>query len=327
MIKWISKSGVFLQFILFSAFLVVFWIPAFVNPLPAIVSEYDGPLYAMLISWLQSSPILTITVSLALIVLQAFLLFFVFQVNGFLKKSNLFPAVIVLFAYSWNIDFQTIHAIVPASVFLIVALNSIMVMYGHQAAYDKVFIASFSISIASLFYIPIAFFLLFVWFSLITFRISSWREYVISLIGITVPYLYYITWLLLNHSFISGMNQFLDSLVNFVLPARLSMIYALWLAVSTGVLLIAMAIVLNIVSDKLISLRRKTWIFFNFSVVSFFTIVMAGWPMLSANYLFVVPMAFFLAVGLALVKRSFWIEILFLLYFLLFISLRVYFKI
>jgi len=327
MIKWISKSGVFLQFILFSAFLVVFWIPAFVNPLPAIASDYDGPLYVMLLGWLQSSAILAITVALALILLQAFTLFYVFQANGFLKKSNLFPAIIVLLAYSWNIDFQTLHAILPASVFLIIALNSIMVMYGHQAAYGKVFTASFSIAIASLFYIPLAFFLLFVWFSLITFRVSSWREYAITFIGFTIPFLYYITWLLLNNSFIIGMNQFLDSLLNMVLPARLSIIYTLWLAVSTGVLLIAMAIVLNIISDKLISLRRKTWIFFNFSVVSFFTIVISGWPMLSANYLFVVPMAFFLAVGLALVKRSFWIEILFLLYFLLFISLRVYFKI
>jgi hypothetical protein len=154
---------------------MVSWIPAFVNPLPAVETPVDGPLYTLLVSWLHQTPSLIVTTALILIVLQSVFLFYMFQVNGFFGRNNFLPAIIILLAYSWNADFLTLHALLPASIFIVIALNSIMRMYGKQAAFHQVFTAAFSLGMASLFYIPLTYLLFMVWFTLITYRISSWR--------------------------------------------------------------------------------------------------------------------------------------------------------
>ncbi len=324
MLRWISKSGTFIQFAIFAVILVMAWVPAFVNPVTPVLSPADGPLYTMLIVWLQQFPVLTIAVALILVVLQALTLFYVFQANGFFGRSNFLPALIILLAYSWNVTYLTLHAVLPAGVFIIVALNSIMVMYGRPAAYHQVFTASFALGVASLFYIPLAYLIFFVWFTLITYRISSWREYAVALIGYVLPFIYYISWLFWDDNLVAGLNHLSGSLFNLVLPARLNQINAIWLSLSAFIMLFAMAAVLNVMNDKLISLRRKAWVLFNFSFIVLVAVFLAGSPVLSANYLLVIPMAFFVTGSVMLLKRPFWFEMLALGYFLLFVGMRVY---
>ncbi len=324
MLRWISKSGTFIQFAIFAVILVMTWVPAFVNPVIPVLSPADGPLYSLLVTWLQQFPLLTVAVALILVVLQALTLFYVFQANGFFGRSNFLPALIILLAYSWNVNYQTMHAALPAGLFIIVALNSIMIMYGRPAAYHQVFTASFALGLASLFYIPLAYFLFFVWFTLITYRISSWREYAVALIGYVLPFIYYISWLFWDDNLVKGLNHLSGSLFNLVLPARLTFMNALWLSLSVFIMLVAMAAVLNVMNDKLISLRRRAWVLFNFSFIALVAILLAGWPVLSANYLFVIPMAFFSTGSVILLKRPFWFEMLTLGYFLLFVGMRVY---
>lgn len=324
MLRWISKSGTFIQFAIFAVILVMTWVPAFVNPVIPVLSPADGPLYTMLIVWLQQFPVLTIAVALILVVVQALTLFYVFQANGFFGRSNFLPALIILLAYSWNVTYLTLHAVLPAGVFIIVALNSIMVMYGRPAAYHQVFTASFALGVASLFYIPLAYLIFFVWFTLITYRISSWREYAVALIGYVLPFIYYISWLFWDDNLVAGLNHLSGSLFNLVLPARLNQINAIWLSLSAFIMLFAMAAVLNVMNDKLISLRRKAWVLFNFSFIVLVAVFLAGWPVLSANYLLVIPMAFFVTGSVMLLKRPFWFEMLALGYFLFFVGMRVY---
>lgn len=324
MLRWISKSGTFFQFAIYTILLALLWIPAFVNPKPPIVAPGDGPLYTLLLSWTNVSLLLNVAITLLLIVIQSVTLFYICQSNGFIKRSNFLPAIISLLGFSWNTDFLTLHAVLPAALFIILALNSLMTMYGQQNAYNKVFLAAFFIGIASLFYMPIAYMLILIWLSLITYRVLSWREYVIALIGFLLPFVYYFSWLYWNDTFIAGLMQLADSIFLFVLPVRLSMINTVWLSVSAFIMVVNMLAGLSVVSDKLISLRRKTRVLINVSITAFIIVVLAGWPFLSANYLFVIPMAFFLTASLTLIKKPFWFELIALGYFLLFIVMRVY---
>jgi hypothetical protein len=227
-------------------------------------------------------------------------------------------------AYSWNSNYQTLHAVLPAGVFIIIALHTIMDMYGRQAAYHQVFTAAFSLGIASLFYLPLTYMLLLLWFTLITYRVSAWREYAVSVIGYVLPFIYYVSWLFWNDRLGVDLQQLPASLFNFILPARISLLNTIWLLVSLFVTIITMMAVLNVMNDKLISLRRKAWVLFNYTLVALVIVVVAGWPFLSVNYLFVIPMSFFIAGSISLIKRSFWFEMIVFAYFMLFISLRVY---
>jgi hypothetical protein len=216
------------------------------------------------------------------------------------------------------------HAILPAGILIIIALNSIMGMYGRQAAYHHVFTAAFSIGIASLFYIPLAYLMLMIWLTLITYRISTWREYAVSIVGFILPLIYYISWLFWNDNIPTGLHQLSENLFNLILPPRLSVVNMIWLWVSGFVLVVTMMAVLNIMNDKLISLRRRSWVLFNFCLTVVILMIFAGWPMLSANYLFVIPISFFITGSLTLIKRRFWFEVIALGYFTLFIAMRIY---
>lgn len=321
MLRWISKSGTFFQFTLYVVFAAMLWIPAFVHPAPVIHTNADGPLFNQLVYWLQ--PFTAVAVALLLIIIQSVVLFYVYQANGFFGRSNFLPAIIILLTYSWNTDYLTMHAVLPAGLFLIIALNSIMAMYSRQGAYHQVFTAAFSIGIASLFYIPVAYMLLVIWFTLITYRISAWREYAVSLIGFVLPYIYYISWLFWTDSLDTGLMHMANALLSIVLPERLSLSHTIWLSVSAFILLVTMVAVLNIMNDKLISLRRRAWVLFNFSFTALFALLITGWPILSANYFFVIPLSFFITGSFVLFKRPFWFELLTLGYFLLLTGMKI----
>lgn len=324
MLRWISKSGTFIQFTIFTVILVLTWFPAFANPVLPFLTPADGPLYLLLVYVLQSFPVLTVSVALIMVIIQALILFYVFQANGFFKRSNFLPAIIVLLSYSWNIDFQTLHAVLPSGIFIIIALNSIMKMYGQQAAYRQVFTAAFSIGIASLFYLPLAFLFLMVWFTLITYRIFTWREYAVFLVGFILPLVYYFSWLFWSDNMPSGLHQLSDSLFNLILPPRLSNVNTIWLSASAFIMVVTMVAVLNIMGDKLISIRRRSWVLFNFSSAVAIMMLLTGWSMLSANYLFAIPLSFFITGSVTLLKRKFWFEIMAIGYFLLFIAVKIY---
>ncbi|MEI6060918.1 MAG: hypothetical protein WCR72_09425 [Bacteroidota bacterium] len=275
MFRWISKSGTFIQFTIFIVFLTALWIPSFVHPLPPVQTPADGPLYKLLVSLIQSFPALTVALALLLIVLQSFILFYVYQANGFFGRSNFVPAILILLAYSWNPDFQTMHALLPAGIFIILALNATMRMYGKQAAYHQVFTAAFSLGIASLFYLPLAYLFLMIWFTLITYRISGWREYAVTIIGYVLPFIYYVSWLYWSDSMVTGLRQLSGSLFNFVLPARITLVNTVWLSVSAFIMAVSMLTVLSLMNDKLISVRRRAWVLFNFSLTALIIVLLA----------------------------------------------------
>lgn len=322
MLRWISKSGTIIQFTIFTVLTSWLWIPAFQNPLDVVVTADDGPLYTLLASWIQAMPFLSVTIALVVIIFQSIVLFYIFQANGFFGRANFVPAIVVMLAFSWNNNFQTMHALLPACIFIVLAVNSILGMYGKQAPYKQVFTAAFAISIASLFYLPLVYMLLLLWFSLISYRISFWREYVITLIGFVLPWIYYVCVLFWNDNVVNGLEKISNSLFNLVLPNQLSMVNILWLSVSLFVLIITMTAVLNAVSDKLISLRRRAWVMFGYCIASLCVVLLSGWPIFSANYLFVIPLSFFITGSISMLKRPFFFEMIALAYFLVFIGMR-----
>lgn len=324
MIKWVSKSGTLIQFTIYILIAAALWIPAFVNPSPAIVTSDDGPLYLVFISFLKGLPTLATGLTLLLVVFQSFIVFYLFQANGFFSRSNFIPAIIVMMGYSWNSNFQTLHAIIPALLFVLIALNSLLRMYGRQAPYQQVFTAAFSVSVASLFYLPIAYMIFLVWLVLISYRVSFWREYVITLIGFALPWVYYISWLYVSDSMAYGLKIVVDSLFDFVFPVHLSKLHTFWLLFSVFVLIVSMITVLNTMSDKLISLRRRAWAMFAYCVSAMLVVLFSGWPILTANFIFVIPLAFFITGSIHMLKRPFIFEIMALVYFLVFVAMKVF---
>jgi hypothetical protein len=107
MLRWLTKSGLFFQLVIFAALIALFWIPAFIHPIPTVVSKNDGPLFQLLTQLLADRTLLSVSISLLFIILQGWILNQVFQQNGFFGRRKFILPIIVLFAYSWNAGFTT----------------------------------------------------------------------------------------------------------------------------------------------------------------------------------------------------------------------------
>ncbi len=93
----------------------------------------------------------------------------------------------------------SLHPIVIANLFMLLAIHQLMQMYRKETAYANAFNTGFFISLAALFYIPSLFFILLLWFGLIILRPFVWREWLISFIGILLPWLYLIFYYFWNN--------------------------------------------------------------------------------------------------------------------------------
>jgi len=323
MLKWIVKSGVFLQLIFLVAITLALWIPAFMHPKPIIKTMLDGPIYDFLINLIKNQSTLQVALSLFLIMLQAFALNWVLQINGLFHRSNFIACIVVVLSYSWNPEFQTLHPILVAGMFVIAGVHFLLQLYGKQGAYREVFSASFAFSLASLFYFPLIYLLVLVWFSFITLRISEWREYVISIVAFLLPYIYYASGLFWNDNFISGIQQIGQSVVLISKPESIGMTNSIWLTACALALVISLFLVMNSMNDKLLNARRKSWIFVNFIIVSFVALFLAGWPLMQGNYLFIIPISFFFVGAIVFVKRTFFVDFLLLGLLVIFAIIRI----
>lgn len=324
MLKWFSKSGFFIQLVVILSIALAFWIPAFVNPKPIVVSNFDGPIFNFIGQILCDYKLFQIILAFVFMLLQAFGLTFVFQVNGLIHRSNFLPAFPVIIGFSWNPDFLFLHSFFFAGVFLIAGIYYLLRIFGKQAAYREVFSASFAFSMASLFFIPLAYLIIIVWFTFITLRISEWRDYFISLIAFAMPYLYYASGLYWNSNFIEGSKHFLHELFHLSLPQPIGFASIIWLSLCAFALIVSMLIVFGNLKDKLLNIRRKTWIINNFLMASILTLSAVGFPIIAANYIFIVPLAFFYTAAIVQAKRTLFIDLLFLGLIVIYIFLRTF---
>jgi len=324
MIKWFIKSGMFMQGAVFVMMLAALWIPAFIHPLAPVTSKLDGPFYEFIAKWTATVPGMGAAIAVILILVQSLLMYGICQAKSFFGRQNFLPAIVVMLSYSWNDSYLTLHPMLFSGVFVLITVQALLSILEKQAAYQEMFIAAFCIAIAALFFIPLTYFILFLWLTLITYRTFFWREFTISVIGFSVPFVYYASWLIWFDGFTVGAERFINSLFQWVLPASVELDNTIWLIASTFIAFITVVSVLNTMNDKTINVRRRAWVFFNLAFVSLIAIGLTGWPIISANYLFVVPMAFFITGGIAFVKRSFLTDILLVAYFLLFVLLQVY---
>lgn len=324
MIRWISKSGTFMQSVIFIVLMAMLWAPAFLNPQHLVQTPHDGPLYTFIAKGLMNSPLLSVAVALLLVVLESLLIFFVYRLNGFFGRGNMLPAIIMLLAFSWSGSFQTMHAVLPATLFLILSLHAIMNLYGQQAAYQQLFVAAFSSAIAALLYLPLSYMILMLYFTMITYRVSAWREYVVIGIGFLLPFVYYVAWLFWNDSLQLGLQHLADAIMHIERPSRITAVNTIWLAVSGFVMFICLLAVLSNLNDKLISIRRRSWVLFNFALAALIALLLNGWPILSANYIFIIPLSFFISGSFTFIKRPFWIEMFAIAYLLFFTGMKLY---
>ena len=256
--------------ILIFIILLLTWIGAFLHPHPPSELGFDVkpmPLFGLLLHIAGFNPLFSVIVAFLLLLLISFLLVDFNTSVFFISERTYLPALIYILLSGFFPQHQVLNPLLPAAVFLILAVHRIMDSYKIQGTAFSFFDAGMLISIGSLFYANL------IWFGLILIigtailRTGSIKEITISILGLATP-----IFILSGFFYIAGKD--LNSLFSAVtynlfvkdLHYSFPLITLVALILSGVIVFISVAHLLSVINAKKIKSRKTFlllfWTFF-----------------------------------------------------------------
>jgi hypothetical protein len=297
------------------------WAGAFLHPqLPGIfIYETRAmPLYGLLKMAIGTNPLIG---EIFTFVLFSFMLFFLVSFNTsifFINERTFLPACFYTLFIAIFPRFQVMNPVLPASVFLMLAIRSIMNSYRKPGTAYNFFDAGIYISIGTLFYADLAWFGILLIAGIILLRSGNFIEIIISLLGLAAPFLitaglYYVLGKDIGILFADIRDNLLDKTAGYQLT-RLTIILLIYtgliIIVSTGFLIMRMN------SKKIKS--RKTFSLLLCSLVISIALFLFV-PSVSVEIVWIagIPACYLLAHYFLFERKKIFAEIVFTLFFLM----------
>ena len=186
MLKLFDKNTVFqVAFIIVA--IVLLWFEAFSEPQPMTPAGHFAPLYDLLCS-LSLSPTLCVVVAMLLVVLCGYFFNLMLTRVGLASQNSLLPAL--LFVTAASACETTLSPMLIASLIAIAVVNLLLVRGSLlTVTSDKIFGAAALIGIASMVYLPSLTLIVAYLLIAINYRLYSWRDWMVFLLGLLAPYL------------------------------------------------------------------------------------------------------------------------------------------
>jgi hypothetical protein len=189
LIRFFRGSGPEQVILIFLTALCV-WLNAFINPIISVTFHYDVnpmPLYGLLKQVIGENALFGVIFSFLLILLMSFLVVNFNTRSFFISERTFLPAVIYVLLTGLFPDYQLLNPVLPASVFLLLAIRRIMDSYKLPGTAYNLFDASLLIGIGVLFYANLIWFAFLVFVGIAIMRTGNLKELFISFIGLITP--------------------------------------------------------------------------------------------------------------------------------------------
>ena len=307
--------------ILIGIILLLTWTGAFLHPhLPADLG-FDikpMPFFDLLMSVTCFSPLLSVIVACLLDLMIAVLLVNFNTSAFFISERNFLPALIYILLSCYFPQFQILNPVLPAAIFLILAIRKIIESYKVQGTAFSLFDAGMLISIGSMFYASLIWFGLLLIIGIAILRTGSIKEVLISVLGLATPVFivygfFYVTGKDMD-SMLSAVSYNLFAKDGNVITPLLTLVI---LIISGIIVLISVAQLLSAINSKKIK-SRKTFILL---LWTFFIIagVYLLFDAVSAEiiWLAVIPLSYFLSHFFVFSRRRLLPEIMLVALFVL----------
>jgi hypothetical protein len=253
------RSHINIQLLVLLITALLLWSDGFIKVQVTSAGTDLNPLFNLVFGWSISIPWMANIIAFILLLCSAFLLNNILTSEGITNRNSYFPAFLFILLYSYCPGLLLLHPTIPATLILIFSLRMIFKARHQDKSYQEIFTSALLLSLTSLFNIYYIVFIPLIFISLIIYRSSSWREWVIAFIGILTPLFYtafYHFWNdnLLNtahlyEKFFTGLSVYKFSLRQPIL------IYIIWGLISFSVVP-AFIKFFSTVSEKIIILRR-----------------------------------------------------------------------
>lgn len=284
------------------------------------------PLYGLLKLVFGNNHFLGVVFAFSMVSLIAFLLVNFNTTIFFINERTFLPALIYILFSGLFPEYQLLNPVLPASVFLMVAIIRIMDSYRKQGTSYNFFDAGILISTGSLFYANLIWFGLLVIIGIAILRTGNVKEISVSILGLITPYL-----LTFGLYYVIGKN--LESLLSLVynnffgksedyLFSRLTIVVLIFIGIT---ILVSISYLIMVMNSKKIK-SRKT-----FSLLIWAFLISAGvytvLPSASVEIVWLtgIPVSYFLTHYFVFVKKKIVPEIFFSVLFILILLIQIWY--
>jgi hypothetical protein len=308
--------------------LIAVWLSAILNQRlhPRFIYESDPmPLYGLLKSLINNSHALGVILSFLLVSLMSFLMVNFNTIVFFIHERTFLPALFYVLLGGLFPDHQILNPVLPASIFLIMAIFRIMDGYHISGTAYNYFDAGILISTGSLFYANLIWFGVLVIIGIALLRTGNLKEIFISVLGLLTPYLitfglYYVTGKDVGDLMrVLGENLF-SKPTYYPFPA-LTVVALVFISALIFISLVKLFQQMNtkkIKSRKTFSLMIWTFII---SLIVYFALPSASIEMI---WLTSIPVSYFLTHYFVFVKKKLVPELLFTLLFVFILLIQIW---
>lgn len=173
--------------ILYIFYIVALWHPVFVFPSPP-VHQTSGIFGIKLNDWSEGHLFSSQVVAILLLWGQALLVSTLVNRHRISPDSNLIPGLIYILVTSCFKEFLHLSPVLVANTFFLIALYNLFDTYKKTSCADLLFNTGLWLGIASLFYMPYLYFIVFCFIAINILRSANLKEYLIVLNGLMVTY-------------------------------------------------------------------------------------------------------------------------------------------
>lgn len=207
MLKLFEKNTVFqVAFIIVATALL--WMKALADPQPMVAASRFAPLYDLLCS-LHLSPFFSVCLAMLLVVLAGFFFNLMLTQTGLASQNSLLPTLLFITAAS-----ATTSSLSPVLLASLIAIAVVRLLMLHSTlltvSADKIFGAAALIGIASMVYLPSLTLIVAYLLIAINYRLYSWRDWMVFLLGILAPYLFLWSILLFTDGLLESFTDIAD---------------------------------------------------------------------------------------------------------------------
>jgi hypothetical protein len=325
-LRFFKGTGPGVLFVIIVSLLAV-WFNAFLNPLMDSVSRYETdpmPLYGLLKMAVGPNPLTGVVVSFLLVSGMTFLLVSFNTDVFFINERTFLPALIYILFSGFFPQYQLLNPVLPASLFLLLAIIRIMESYHKPGIAYNFFDAGILISTGSLFYADLIWFAVLVIIGIVLIRTGNPTEIATSILGLMTPWfltfgIYYVIGKDLTALFQLFKDNLFGRSEGYVLPA-----FTLAALICTCIiLLVSFAYLVRHMNTKKIK-SRKTFslllFVFSISLIIFFVLPSVSYEII---WLISIPVCYFMAHYFALNRKKLISEIFFSMFFVFVLLIQI----
>ncbi len=295
--------------VLITLIIIAIWVSAFIHPSGEASVRFDNspmPLYGFLLKATGTTYLIRTIVAFILSVVLIFLIMNFNTTNFFINERTYLPALMYALIQGLFPEYQTLNPVIPAAVFLMIAVMRIIDSYRKPGLANNFFDAGIFISIGSLFYANLIWFGLLVIIGMVLIRTVNLSEITIAVVGFITPY-----FLLFGAYYVLGMdlqelyNVIVENLMDRTDAYQFSRLTIAVLILSSVIAVISIGYLLSHLSNKKVKSRQTfsllIWTFL-ISVAVYYIL-----PSVSVEMAWIsgIPVSYFLTHYFVFNKRKF----------------------